>query len=76
MEDENFNNGEWTVVGKKSHGRKNKSTFNNYSTNTNSNQHGDHQDWTTTTIDVKILNQDYNNIICTMKIKLMMKIIV
>ena len=50
MEEENIHNGEWTVVGKKSHGRKNKSTFNNYTTNTNSNQHGDHQDWTTTTI--------------------------
>lgn len=52
MDENNFDEGGWTVIGKKSHGKKNKSTFNNYmsNTNSNSNQHGDHQDWTSTTI--------------------------
>jgi len=50
MEENNFDKDGWTVVGKKPHGKKNKSTFNNFSSNTSSNQHGDHQDWSTTTI--------------------------
>ena len=52
MDENNFDGGGWTVVGKKQHGKKNKSTFNNFSSSTysSSNQHGDHQDWSTTTI--------------------------
>ena len=43
--------GGWTVVNKKNHGKKkNRSTHNNYSNTEHKREHGDHQDWESTTI--------------------------
>lgn len=51
MNENNFNDDGWTVVGKKNHHRKkNQSTFHNFNNTQVTQQHGDHQDWTNTTI--------------------------